>query len=973
MAEPRVGHGGSLTPEEWQLVKELVYEGQSIDPANRAGWLDARHHEPRVRAEVERLLASTLDTPSFLSTSVPQQLAATGGPARVGRFAIGARLGSGGMGIVYDAVDERLGRRVALKVLHPASAQDEEQRRRLLWDARAASALSHPNIVCVYEAGTVDDVDYVAMELLSGTTLANIIVRQSADRASMLGYAVQIASALEAAHAMGIVHRDLKPSNVIITEAGVAKLLDFGLAKSTDGMLPHANAPSTIEGRVAGTYAYMSPEQAEGLPIDFRSDIFSFGSLLYEMLTSKRAFTGGSAVSVLAHILNSDPERTLERHPSIDDALFEVLTSCLRTDRERRFQGMAEIRVRLQEVLDGTARVKPLRIRRWLIAACAAAAVIATAWIAVTKWRPAGAFGAPATLARLTWDGGLSTAPAVSFDGTLLAYASDRAGRGDLDIWLLRVGSGDPIRITQSTADDSNPAFSPDGRYIAFRSERDGGGVYVTPSLGGTERLFVPGCRDPKYSPDGRWIACWKGEVGGAFYAGMAQVLIVEASGGQPRVFRPDFSNAAYPMWSPDGRIVFLGRKTMPNGQSIVDYWIAPDGSAGESNLGARALFKAHELEAPDGAFWIRPEAWLEGGHRLVFTARHTDATNLWSLDFVNDALAGPARALTLGAATQAFAATPAAAGEGPFAFASLEVDLQLRQLPLSGPRAGTPEPLLANLTQVGSPSISDDGSRLVVSARQADGYRVLTIDTKTGRQETIVAIKGRRFSRALISGDGRQVVYRMGTAGYLVAAGGGTTQQICDRCGSPTDVDTTGRQVLFESLGPEERLLLWSNGRVQPLIGSPDPRARRQFAARFSPDGRWIVYEAVNPDSSGHDIVVVPNAPDRGLRPEEWITLSEAPALDREPTWSQDGRTIYFLSERDGFRCIWSRGFDPAAGRPTRAAAPVAHFHYARELLRAPTGSTGAIGLSASTSHLIFTVARSTGNIWWQTRPTTE
>lgn len=972
MADSRVGRA-ALAPEQWQLVKELVYKGQAIDAGDRASWLDQHTSDPAVRAEVERLLATAPDASSFLSAAVPEQLArASAAPTHVGRFAIVSQLGAGGMGIVYEAIDERLGRRVALKVLHPAVSQDDDQRRRLLWDARAASALTHPNIVSVYEAGSVGEIDYVVMELLSGSTLADVIAKGATDRTMLLDYAIQIASALEAAHAAGIVHRDVKPGNVIITDTGVVKLLDFGLAKSADGVLMHAGAPTTVEGKVAGTVAYMSPEQAEGLTIDFRSDIFSFGSLLYEMLTSQRAFTGSSAVSVLARILNSDPDRTLQRHPSIDPALFDIVARCLRKDRDRRFQSIAEVRVRLQEIRESTAIVRSRRARFWLFAGAAAAILIAVIGLALWTPRLPGIFGAPpATLTRLTWDGGLSTTPAISADGTLLAYASDRSGRGDLDIWLQRVGGGDPIRLTQSAADDSNPAFSPDGRYIAFRSERDGGGVYTTPSFGGTERLFVPACRDPKYSPDGRWIACWKGEVGGAFYAGMAQILIVEATGGEPHVFRPDFSNAAYPLWASDGRIVFLGRKTMPDGKSMVDYWIAADGPGDASNLGARALFKADDLSAPEGAYWIRPEAWLERGRSLVFTAKHADATNLWSLDLVNNALVGPARPLTLGAATQALAAAPPTARDGPFAFASLEIDTQLRQLPLGTPAAA--EPLLTNLMQVGSPSISDDGSRLVLSMRQTDGYRVVTVDMATGRQETIVALQERRFSRALISGDGQQIVYGARTAGFLVPAKGGATRQICENCGWPTDIDATGRQVLFESPGADELLLLWSNDRLRPALASADPRGRRQFAGRFSPDGRWIAYEGVSPDSSGHEIVVVPNAGERALRPDEWNTISESPALDREPAWSHDGKTIYFLSERDGFRCIWSRGFDPTAGRAIGVASPVAHFHYSRELLRAPSGSTGAIGLSASNRYLIFTVARFTGNIWWQTRRTAE
>src|SRR5262249_20190151 len=187
------------------------------------------------------------------------------------------------------------------------SGVDKERRKRLVWDARAATALNHPNIVTVYETGDSGGVDYVAMELVPGRTLADALTTEPWPVSRVLAVAAQVAAALEAAHEQGIVHRDLKPSNVILTSSGTAKLVDFGLAKSVGGLDAGTAAPTTIEGRLAGTVAYMSPEQAEGTEVDFRSDIFSFGSLLYEMLTRQRAFAGASTVSILAKIIHTQP------------------------------------------------------------------------------------------------------------------------------------------------------------------------------------------------------------------------------------------------------------------------------------------------------------------------------------------------------------------------------------------------------------------------------------------------------------------------------------------------------------------------------------------------------------------------------------------------------------------------------------------------------------------------------------------
>jgi hypothetical protein len=179
--------------------------------------------------------------------------------------------------------------------------------------------------------------------------------------------------------------------------------------------------------------------------------------------------------------------------------------------------------------------------------------------------------------------------------------------------------------------------------------------------------------------------------------------------------------------------------------------------------------------------------------------------------------------------------------------------------------------------------------------------------------------------------------------------------------------VNYDGSAALFESAGEDERLILWSLSGVRPLIGSPDPRQRKQYAGRFSPDGRWVAFCAAARDGDAREIIVVPNAPDRRLRDDEWISISTGQTTDREPFWSPDGRRLFFISDRDGFRCIWARNMDPATGRPSGPAIAVAHFHSAVEQLGGPMASTGSIGFTATNTDLVFTVARSIGNIWWQ------
>jgi Tol biopolymer transport system component len=282
----------------------------------------------------------------------------------VSSYRIEAKIGSGGMGVVYRAVDPRLGRKVALKVLPASAVANADRERRLIQEARAASALNHPNIVTIYEIDRWEQngqsSSFIAMEFVPGTTLAELIGGKGLRLRDALKYAIQIADALAAAHAVGIIHRDLKPSNVMVTPQGSVKVLDFGLAKLNTVTEPDAYAdtviggfgPPTEDGMVLGTVAYVSPEQAEGRPLDARSDIFSFGSVLYEMITGKQAFSGTSKLSSLSAVLTREPQPLSQASPAVPPDLDQLISRCLRKDPARRWQSMADVKVALEEILE---------------------------------------------------------------------------------------------------------------------------------------------------------------------------------------------------------------------------------------------------------------------------------------------------------------------------------------------------------------------------------------------------------------------------------------------------------------------------------------------------------------------------------------------------------------------------------------------------------------------------------------------
>jgi serine/threonine protein kinase len=419
---------------------------------------------------------------------------------RLGPYEIIQLLGEGGMGVVYKAQDTRLKRFVAIKVLRVAALADPQRRARFVQEAQAASALNHPNIFTIYDIGEQDGIDYIAMEYVAGKTLDALIPRKGMLLSETLRIAVQIAAGLERAHAARIVHRDLKPGNVIVGDDGQVKILDFGLAKlterpmSTDGVTETVR-PDTKEGTIVGTAAYMSPEQAEGRPVDARSDIFSFGSVLYEMVTGERAFRGASVMATLAGILNAEPKPLTSIAPDVPRDVEGLVQRCLRKDPDRRFQHMDDIRIALVDLKEesDSDRLTPAsapapaprrRIRPWVgLAAGLLLGLSVVAWWSLRKY-----LAAPELRTTLlTAEPGTQTDPALSPDGKQVAYAWDADQDERSSIYVKLTDAGTPLRLTsQPGAADHSPAWSPDGRHVAFcRTSSSGSEILRVPALGG--------------------------------------------------------------------------------------------------------------------------------------------------------------------------------------------------------------------------------------------------------------------------------------------------------------------------------------------------------------------------------------------------------------------------------------------------------------------------------------------------------
>ena len=353
-----------MSGDHWQRVEDLFHRAADLPPADRASFLDREcAGNENLRRDVESLLAHDSETGKVIGAAVGRAVEqlpddeANGEQflgKHIGGYVITEFIGKGGMGMVFKAVDTRLQRSVAIKALPPDRFAETDRKRRFLQEAKSASALNHPNIVTIHGIVEEQGMDFIVMEYVSGKTLDQVSPRKALPLRQVLKYSLEIADALSAAHAAGIVHRDIKPSNIMVTPQDRVKVLDFGLAKLAEPGLPEGrpNSLQTEPGRVIGTAAYMSPEQAEGKPADARSDIFSFGVVLYELVTGRRPFHGDTAMRILSAVLTHEPPPVRSLVANAPREIEKVVTRCLRKDPARRFQHMGDVRLALEDTLE---------------------------------------------------------------------------------------------------------------------------------------------------------------------------------------------------------------------------------------------------------------------------------------------------------------------------------------------------------------------------------------------------------------------------------------------------------------------------------------------------------------------------------------------------------------------------------------------------------------------------------------------
>lgn len=814
-----------MKAERWAQVDRLLDEAMALSPEARAEFLaHAAGGDEELRQEVASLLAAHEQAGSFLqSPKLPIQEAAAQQMTHsqtasligteLGHYQILSVLGIGGMGEVYLAQDTRLKRRLAMKLLPRQFVEDPVRVERFAREARAVSALNHPNIVTVYDIGVANDTHFLAMEYVEGQTLRAHCAQQRLSLKEVIEIVSQIAAALAAAHEAGIIHRDIKPENVMRRRDGYVKVLDFGLAKLTEqSRAPGQTQASTRDvartnpGTVLGTVRYMSPEQALGEEVDQRSDIFSLGVMFYELLTGAPPFKGHSTAATLDAIVHHQPLPLTQLRPEIRQEIERVVSRMLEKDRELRYQTAGDLRAvlkRVQRELNATleqsatkppvrnASTVPLTLARhklWLT--FGGLLVLVTTALA---WRWWGADKAPeplswshATATQLTGFTGSELFPAFSPDSKEFVYA--RPNKNNWDIYQQRLSGTLASNLTEdSPFDDTQPAYSPNGDLIAFRSERQGGGIFVMGASGEAPRKLSDMGYYPDWSPDGQEIIFSSMAVEDPLSRGAnIKLYAVNVASGQRREIAagPD---AVQPRWSPQGKRIAYWAK---DDKAQRDIWTV-------SPQGGDPIQVTNDPEVD----WN--PVWSPNGRYLYFISNRNGAPSLWRVP-VDEA---------------------------------------------SGQAEGAPEPILGPLAQSWQLNLALDGRHLVyVEKRLRENIYVADFDPQrlTILGEPRPFLEGtRRSSAPDVSPDGQWLTYySRGETNediYVIKTDGTAPNQL-------TNDSAEDRLPRWTPDG--KRLLYYSKatGRFEIWLMNGDGSGRRQVTYN---NGRSLVYPVLSPD--GH------------------------------------------------------------------------------------------------------------------------
>jgi Tol biopolymer transport system component/serine/threonine protein kinase len=969
-----------MTPERWHRVRELFQSALEREPRQREAFLDrACAGDEELRKEVESLIASHDKTGSFIDApafEAAAQFLAEEKPEltpgqRIGHYKILSLLGAGGMGEVYLAQDTKLGREIALKLLPAQFTTDGNRLRRFKQEAHMASALNHPNICMIHEVGeTEDDRHYIAMEYVDGVTLREHITETRMEIGEALDVAMQVGSALAAAHQAGIVHRDIKPENIMLRRDGYIKVLDFGLAKLTEPQatdLPATPAAQvkTDTGVVMGTSRYMSPEQARGLAVDLRTDIWSWAVVIYEMVTGRAPFEGTTTSDVIVSILEREPPPITMDTPEVAVEIQLIVNKGLCKEREERYQTVKEMALDLkslkqelefeakhgryvqQEVSsnaraergEGLTSVETARgsaigigeaqaarttssaeylvneIKRHqkgvvLVSLALVFAIAAAAWIRFSNrsYESSKPPAPPMKTVPFTSSPGRETYAAFSPDGRQIAFSWEvESGKGHdtyegHDIFVKLVGAGEPLRLTTNPGDDIYPTWSPDGRYIAFvRQAGSDGGIFMVPALGGPERRL-----QPSYPRIDWWLTSLSWSPDGKLIA---------------------FPAADSPQESPGLFLLSVDtlekrRLTSTSEQYLGDGYpvFSPDGQTlafiRQSSELVMDIYlvpvsggEPRRLTFDDRQLWGLD--WTPDGREIVFSSMRGGGCSLWRIP----AIGGIPEPLAVGGD---FAQFPSISREGNrLAYTQTIFDANIWKFEVSDSMGKTTSPteVISSTRDDHGPQISPDGKRIAFDSARSGSYEVWMCEADGSNPIQLTSFGG---GDPRWSPDGRQIVFESRAAShyaniYVINAEGGTPRRLTTDSSAHVvpSWSRDGRWIYFTSNKSNgQDWQLWK----MPAEGGQAVQVTQHggMAAVESSDGKFIYYAKLSdpgiwrmPVQGGEENLVL-----KQLVPAFW------------GNWTMVDKGIYFV-DLNAKRNPTIEFFNIATGRMTQVAAP--------------------------------------------------
>ena len=990
-----------MTPERWQQVKAIFNSAIQYGPDQRYSFLSkACSGDDELRNEVESLIASHemsgkfMDDPAYRGESwlVEEKTELVPGQT-IASYRIVSFLNRGGMGEVYLAEDQRLNRKVALKLLPASFTKDSDRLRRFEQEARAVSALNHPNIITIFEIQRIDSTHFLATEFVEGETLRDRLNHSFLTLSETLNIAIQVADALSAAHKTGIIHRDIKPENIMIRPDGYIKVLDFGLAKlseSTVQLVSNDEPTRKIEtgsGIILGTVGYMSPEQARAHAIDARSDIFNLGAVLYEMITGHKPFEGATSSDVLAAILKTDPPPITKYKPDVPAELVRIVNKSLRKDREERYQvvkdflidlkslksemefeakldrstgnGTEELDTNKQLAVDsipahsGEVRTAistithsiSVEIKRHKMGVALVTVILLAAitFAGVQVYRIASrrdsslAKASVISNAQVTFSAGLDAFPAISPDGKSVAYSSDQDGNFEIYVKQL-TRDGAELKLTNDGYQNTEPSWSPDGQKIAYLS-RKRGGIWLVSALGGNPKQLTEFGAKPSWSPDGSQIAFQSG-AGGEMFVAQAMppstIWVVPSNGGPPKQVSQSGNPAgghSSPSWSPDGKhIVFQSSDFL-----FAAIWVVPvDGGPAKQIANGR-----------------QPIYSSDGRYIYFVTYSHRGGLSRIQISSVGDAVGEVEE--VVGVSPGIGLGNPTISADGKrMVYTASRIVSNLWSIALSpetGEPTGPPSPFSRDTSQRNNLSqFSPDGKKIAITRWRQGSSADIWVADADGKNLVQVTNNPATDSQPSWLPDGKRIAFLSDRANshpmlWTIEIATGKEEPFLD----------LGEGVQYAHVSPDGKQVAFNyiqNGVMNVWLASVTDGKKTQLTFDkelmgfpcWSPDGKWLAFESQRGEDS-HMLI----EPSSGGQP---IQLTFDHGKNWPHTWSHDGDKIAFAGERNG---VWNvYWYSRSAKKEQQLTYQTKLNTFVRYPTWAPQGN-----------QIVYEYAEITGNIW--------